>query len=220
MNPELREVVTVIRRLLGDMEDAKVSQDECMASIGLVLARRAKGVPAKEIHQELTGCRGYEKVKADMSKAATVARVFILGLGKTTTDVAQVVKKDGKPVGKGWRRLYDVYTEQVKTKRWTASEGWTQVELGWQHPRYKKTPVTNGKRHLVIEKETGERFDQVAGGTDADTVMNDLLDLSDNRLDSGLVAAVMEYEAAGGTQAALAILVRGRTVKLQAGGKE
>lgn len=217
----LNTAITSIRALLHSLEDANVNADQAKIEMGFVMARLPKEVTRKSVHDGLKGARGYDKVKADMSKATTCATVFGIGLGKDAQDMVEVVRgADGKPLSKGWRRLYDAYTDKVKPGEWTAQVAWEQVQSGWLHPRYskeKEAASASTRRHIVVTVETGERFDGYLKETDldSDTAVVSLLDAQDDTVPMAIARAVKEFFGAGGVEAVLEARIRAATAKVK-----
>jgi len=217
----LNEAITSIRYLLGELEDARIGADVAKLKMGFVMAKLPKGITRKAVHEGLEGARGYDKVKADMSKAATVATIYGIGLGRTPEEMVEVViGEDGKPLSKGWRRLYDAYTAKVKPGEWTPNEAWERVRDGWMHSRYQKVEAApaSTRRHLVVTIETGERFDEYAQSVelDTDTAVQSLLDAQEDTVPVDIARAVKEYLGAGGLEAALEARIRAATAKVKA----
>lgn len=218
----LNSAITAIRGLLSDLEDSRISGDEAIIGSGFILTSLPKEVKRKDVYGGLEGARGYDRVKADMSKATTVAKIYGNGLGKDKEEIVRVlVGDDGMARAKGWRRLYDAFTAKVKPGEWTPQEAWNRVQEGWMHPRYsKETEKSGSKRHLIVEAETGERFDDWAGtqDMDADLGVTALLDSQEDVVDSDLARSIHEYLGAGGNAAVLEARIRAMTARIKSEG--
>jgi hypothetical protein len=214
---ELNSVLSRMQRELNSLEDGRISIDTATLNMGVILATLPSDVTRKSVFEGLDGARGYDQVKSNLSKSATVATVFVLGLSKEVSECVSILRDpSGKGVAKGWRRLYDAYTSKVKPGVWTAEEAFAQVAAGWQHERYSKEVETPGKRHIVVSQEVFERFEGFLDGADNETALISLMDTADVGVSAAVGAAVAEYIGVGGTEPALIHRIRAAAGKLRA----
>lgn len=215
---ELNSVLSRMQQELNSLEEARIDIDTATLNMGVILATMPKEVTRKSVFEGLDGARGYDQVKSNLSKSATVATVFILGLSKEVRDCVTILRDpSGKGQAKGWRRLYDVYTSKVKPGEWTAQEAFDRVAAGWQHERYtKETPEAPGKRHIVVSQDVYERFEGWANGADSETTLIGLMDNADLGVSPAIAAVVGEYLGAGGTEPALVVRIRAAAGKIRA----